>query len=324
MTEPDDDRTAILTVIDAETKAYLQRDFEGWERCWHDGPEIRRIQAHVGAGVTVAAGSEVRARMHRLLTGKSDWKQPETIRRENINIVVGSEMAWVSYDQIGGPSTNPGELAGHYHEVKILHKIEGAWKIACLVGTQLRDGQDLAPLVEVDEALRVLWMNEAAQDRLPVHPMLGRRGKFLHAVRPEAREDLLAAVAWIAKVRDRHTPCAGKDTVTRAVALGQDDTGLAHICWLILRDGRYLITFDDTDRLDRQIASAAAVYGLSQAQERIARQLADGCDLGAAASALGISINTAKTHLQRIYDKLGVRTQPALVRLLLNADGQGA
>lgn len=140
------------------------------------------------------------------------------------------------------------------------------------------------------------------------------------ATDPEARAKFLSAVAWIAEIRDRHTPYVGEDAVTRAVALGQDDTGLAHICWAILRDGKLLITFDDTDQLDRQLASAAEVYGLSETQGRLARQLIEGRDLSFAASAPGISPNTAKTHLQRIYDKTGVRAQPALVRLLLNAD----
>ncbi|MCY6382091.1 nuclear transport factor 2 family protein [Hoeflea prorocentri] len=323
MKDLEEDRAAILAVVDAETEAYLQRDYDAWEKCWHDGPEIRRIHSHVGTGVTVVAGPEIRTQMHRLLSENIEWQVPEAIRRENMNIVVSAEMAWVSYDQIGDMSSIPKEMAGHYHELKILHKIDGSWKIACIVGTQMRIDHVRAPLVEVDETARLLWMNEAAQDRLPNHPMLGLRANRLHAAEPDAQGELLSAVDWIAKVRDRHTPCVGEDAVTRAIALGQDDTGLAHICWAILRDGRLLITFDDTDRLERQLASAAAVYGLSQAQEKLARHLVEGRDLGAAAAALGISPNTAKTHLQRIYDKTGVRAQPALVRLLLNADRRG-
>lgn len=39
-----------------------------------------------------------------------------------------------------------------------------------------------------------------------------------------------------------------------------------------------------------------------------------------AAERLEISINTARTHLQRAFDKTGVHSQPALVRRLLSAD----
>ena len=323
MKDTDDDRAAILAVIDAETNAYIARDFDAWDRCWHDGPEIRRIQTHVGTGVTIVEGPDVRAQMRRILTGNIDWQPVETFRRENINLVVTAEMAWVSYDQIGDMSSIPKEMAGRYHELKILQKFDGIWKIVCITGAQLRVDHMRAPLVEVDEASRILWMNAAAKQRLPHHPRLDQRAGKLSAKDPQAGVRLLEAVEWLVAVRDRHTPCVGEDIVNRAIALGQDDTGLAHICWAILRDGKLLIAFEDADQLDQQLAGAADVYGLSGAQEKLARLLVTGEDLGSAASALHISPNTAKTHLQRIYDKMGVRAQPALVRLLLNAEGRG-
>ncbi|MEP5154042.1 DUF4440 domain-containing protein [Planktotalea sp.] len=323
MQDFDDDRAAVLAVIEAETQAYLNRDFDAWRACWHDGPETRRVCSHVGTGVTVATSADIHNQMHHLLTENTEWLTPESIKRENMNVVVSAEMAWVSYDQIGDMSDKPTELAGRYYELKILHKIDGIWKIACIVGTQMRVDHVRAPLVEVDKTARILWMNEAAQERLSEHPMLGKRGDFLHASEGDVQNDLLEAIAWIAKVRHRHTPYVGEEAVTRAVALGQDDTGFAHICWAILRDGKLLITFEDTHRLERQLASAAEVYGLSHTQEKLTRHLIDGRDIGSAAISLGISPNTAKTHLQRIYDKTGVRAQPALVRLLLNAEQGG-
>lgn len=320
MTDLKTDRTEILAMIEAETNAYLRRDYDAWEQCWHDGPEIRRIHSHVGTGVTILEGPEIRERMRRILEAQTEWRRPETLRRENLNVVVTPEMAWVSYDQIGDMSGTREELAGRYHELKILQKFHGCWKLTCIVGTQIRIDHVNAPLVEVDPQARLLWMNEAARNRLPVHPRLGIRGNLLKAADPETQREMLDALSWIDEIRDRHTPCVGEDSVIRAVALGQDDTGLAHVCWAVLRDGKLLVTFDDTDRLERQLASAGEVYGLSGTQERLARLLVDGSDLGACAEQLGISLNTVKTHLQRVYDKTGVRAQPALVRLLLSAD----
>ena len=320
MTDPENDRAAILAVIDAETTAYLQRDYDAWDACWHDGPEIRRIHSHPGTGVSVTQGSEIRVQMRRTLKTDSEWVMPKAVRRENLNLVISPEMAWVSYDHFGDMSDGMVEMAGHYHELKILQKFDGVWKLVCIVGTQMRVDHVRAPLVEVDEAMRLLWMNDAARERLLNHPRLGLRGKHLRATDPEQQAELQDAVAWIAAIRDRHGPCAEEDTVTRAVALGQDDSGLAHICWAILQDGKLLITFDDTDRLEQQLASAAKAYGLSETQQKLAHQLIEGSSLSSAAEVLGISPNTVKTHLQRIYDKTGVRAQPALVRLLLNAD----
>ena len=66
--------------------------------------------------------------------------------------------------------------------------------------------------------------------------------------------------------------------------------------------------------------AAREVYGLSPAQVRLARLIVDGQDLAAAADLLGVSVNTLRTQLQRIFDKTGVRSQAALVRALLSAE----
>ena len=91
-------------------------------------------------------------------------------------------------------------------------------------------------------------------------------------------------------------------------------------CWVLLEDGRALVSFDDAETVARRIASAREVFGLSPAQTRLARLIVDGQDLAAASDHLGVSVNTVRTQLQRIFDKTGVRSQSALVRALLSAD----
>ena len=51
----------------------------------------------------------------------------------------------------------------------------------------------------------------------------------------------------------------------------------------------------------------------------MAGHVADGLSLTQVADRMGITANTARTHLKRVFDKVGVRTQPALVRVLLSA-----
>ena len=70
--------------------------------------------------------------------------------------------------------------------------------------------------------------------------------------------------------------------------------------------------------VDRRLSVAQVVFGLSDGQLRIARHIADGEGLKTAAEAQGISVNTARTHLARLYEKTGVSSQTALVRLLLS------
>jgi len=61
----------------------------------------------------------------------------------------------------------------------------------------------------------------------------------------------------------------------------------------------------------------ARVFGLTGAESRLAEQLMRGETLVHAAERLGISHNTARTHLQRVYGKTGASHQGALVRLLV-------
>ncbi|TWS96631.1 helix-turn-helix transcriptional regulator, partial [Reyranella sp. CPCC 100927] len=53
----------------------------------------------------------------------------------------------------------------------------------------------------------------------------------------------------------------------------------------------------------------AQLYGFSPAESRVALRIARGEPIPAVAAALGLSINTVKTHTRQIFDKTGVRRQ---------------
>lgn len=57
-------------------------------------------------------------------------------------------------------------------------------------------------------------------------------------------------------------------------------------------------------------------FGLTPAEARFALEIVKGGGRGGAAARLGISLSTARMHLSRIFEKLGVRRQAELVRLL--------
>lgn len=61
----------------------------------------------------------------------------------------------------------------------------------------------------------------------------------------------------------------------------------------------------------------ARVYGLTGAEARLAERLIQCDSLVYAAERLGISHNTARTHLQRIYEKTDTSHQAELTRLLI-------
>ena len=59
-------------------------------------------------------------------------------------------------------------------------------------------------------------------------------------------------------------------------------------------------------------------YGLTRAEARLVARLLDGATVGDTAAQLGISLNTARTHLKHAMAKAGVSRQVELVRLLLS------
>lgn len=60
----------------------------------------------------------------------------------------------------------------------------------------------------------------------------------------------------------------------------------------------------------------AARYGLTATEAEVARLAALGRGMPFVAAALGVSINTVRTHLKAVYGKTGVNHQAALIRLL--------
>ena len=65
---------------------------------------------------------------------------------------------------------------------------------------------------------------------------------------------------------------------------------------------------------------AAAVLGLTPTESRVAVALATGQTVAGIAAALGCAESTVKTHLKRVYRKLGIRKQTELVRRVLSLE----
>lgn len=68
--------------------------------------------------------------------------------------------------------------------------------------------------------------------------------------------------------------------------------------------------------MTHHVEEAAHLFGLTTAEHRLLKLLFDGMSLARAAASLGVARTTARTHLQRIFDKTGRRRQSDLVRLV--------
>ncbi len=70
--------------------------------------------------------------------------------------------------------------------------------------------------------------------------------------------------------------------------------------------------------------SLRALYGLSEAEARLTQVLLqEGRSLRDAAERCGVTLNTAKTQLKRVFDKTGTRRRSDLVSLVLRSVGPG-
>jgi DNA-binding CsgD family transcriptional regulator len=79
-----------------------------------------------------------------------------------------------------------------------------------------------------------------------------------------------------------------------------------------------LILVVDPDRaLPPSAAQLRQLYGLTHAESEVAVAAVRGEGLSAIAADLDVSLATARTHLQHVFEKTGTRRQAELVRLIL-------
>jgi len=81
--------------------------------------------------------------------------------------------------------------------------------------------------------------------------------------------------------------------------------------------GVVVVVVDPDMRAPGQHSRAAALFGLTPAEAAVADALAQGASVTEIAEARGISVNTAKTLLGRIFTKTGTSRQGELIRLLV-------
>lgn len=275
------------------------------------------MEAFASLGIRVDEGWDAIAARIKKIVERFPEKHAfaERVRWEKVNVIVAGNMAWVTYDQIGADTDDDLKRL-----LKIMHRVDGVWKIGCMVLMESTVEQANCPLIEVDADARILWTNRLARERMRGHPGLVAAAGRLRARRRERDAALRDAVRIAFRELQSQRPLNIAPKQAWAVALGEDAAGVPLYCWVLLEDGKALVSFDDAATVARRLDGAREIYGLSPAQVRLARLIVDGHDLAGAADLLAVSVNTLRTQLQRIFDKTGVRSQAALMRSLLSAE----
>lgn len=179
-------------------------------------------------------------------------------------------------------------------------------------------------VIIVDDAGTVLDSNHVANEILASNDglMVDKHGLKSHtrettsslhelivsAIHPDGRAGL-AAIDTISLERPSGQPDLAV-TVARLPSAGRFLGSGRRVAAIYITNPK--IPFDlDASKLRR-------LYELTPAEARLAALLAQGSRLEEAAADLGVSLNTVRTHLKRIFSKTGTDRQAELVRLILS------
>lgn len=318
----DAEQRAVFDVIRAETRAFYTKDFEALSRYWAHETYIRRLGWWTRGGVTDRWGwAEIGERTRRAMQDSPGYnRSADEIGYENFVLRVSGDMAYATFDQYAPDTGDPDfDMPGCSRESRVLERRDGHWQIVYHTYVHQTAEPARAPMFRVDGDGRVSWMNRSAEAAIKGggSGLLVSDGRLRAAGREENRR-LRTAIAE-ASARDG-TLDGGRAAIPIILDPG-DEADIVCVCWVLTEgsgSGAVLVSLNNLTFAQDQLDAAAVVFGFSPAQQRLAEQIASGHDLVSAANVLEISINTARTHLQRIFEKTGARSQVALLRLLLS------
>jgi DNA-binding CsgD family transcriptional regulator len=166
--------------------------------------------------------------------------------------------------------------------------------------------------------------NRAAQQILSQNDGLGTEKYGLVASTPNQTRDLRSSIATAALTARGKSVSAGgslgiaRPSGKRPFAVVVMPVSVHAFPPDAREPGAVVFVSDPETKMPQAPEVLRRVYGLTAAEARLAEQLMQGESLLIAAEQLGVSHNTVRTHLQRIYLKTNTSHQGDLVRVLLS------
>lgn len=127
------DYDEIMRVITAEGTAFWNKDYEDWAQYWVHAEYVRIMGWWPTGGVTVTEGwKRISTLMREVMTSNPEPNSTAyTVRRENINLQIRGDVAWLTFDQYGSDTGDARmDMPGLSRETRVLEKQDGEWKIA--------------------------------------------------------------------------------------------------------------------------------------------------------------------------------------------------
>ena len=315
------DRAAILAVVKQEADAFAAKDLFQWSSCLLQSPRTTEVTSGIHGLLVHRGWQKVSDAMEKTMRDDPN-PLPLPSKYVDFDLSISGDTAWVTYFSTCQVTGDERYDMPDLFEMRVLEKHNGKWLIVYMSVLSLRSGPVDHTRILVDSSGRVVWAAEATMQALNEHPHLTISTGRLRATRLTWDKVLQDAIKRASRYKhltkfEKDVPVA-RDDVVLPVVLGEDDDGGVQSCIVYARDGGIYVSFDDGQQISRSLEAAKVIFGLSNAQTRLAENIAAGFGLTAAAAKLDISVNTARTHLARIYSKTGVNTQTALVRVLLS------
>ena len=121
-----------MEVIDRESEAFWNKDFEGYAACWLHEEHVRTMGWWEDGGITVVEGWNERAARTQKHMEASPEPNPtaNNVKRVNVNLRIFEDVAWMTFDQYGEDTGDSlMDMPGLSRETRILEKHDGEWKI---------------------------------------------------------------------------------------------------------------------------------------------------------------------------------------------------
>jgi DNA-binding CsgD family transcriptional regulator len=322
------DEAAIKEVCLKETWGHHYGDPDLWASAWLHRDDCSLIGIFWDTGLFARIGwADIEAAIRPFAEAKAAGTSEVILTRHSGHrIKVIGDMACATFTETLWDFSDAGRNTPmDLFELRILERHDGCWKITHLIFIPLRNIAHDRAQIRVDATGRVSHISPEMKAAMADSGLTISAGR-LRAVRPQPDRELQAVIRrmhgltgfgelgmaflkgeFLGRVHPWEFP----------ILLGEDERGGQRYCLVMVQDGEVFVALDTPARLGRRLQLANIVYGLSEAQLRLAREIVGGLTLPEAAEKLGISPNTARTHLTRIFEKTGVSNQAALVRCLL-------
>jgi DNA-binding CsgD family transcriptional regulator len=172
---------------------------------------------------------------------------------------------------------------------------------------------------------RLLFANRAGQAILTSCDGLTFEGNRLRSTRPQDTATLAAAIAEAVRstqgegLGSAAVVTLGRPSGRRPLVVAVSPVAARPVLLDIDRPAAVVFVTDPDRAVLPDEALIRQALGLTPAEARLARLLAEGIDLDQAAARLRLTIHTARSRLKAIFHKTGTHRQVELVRLVLTS-----